>query len=101
MTIPLESATFEQRMEVQERHIEEYSEFNAFRRRTKELRKAMKFAKKKKPLALGKRISSVIYHLKLCLKILLVGVIIGVLIFFNRKSSSCCSVDNWIFNLDL
>jgi hypothetical protein len=39
MTIPLESATFEEKVEVQERHIEEYSEFDAFLRRTKELSK--------------------------------------------------------------
>jgi hypothetical protein len=35
MTIPLESATFEQKVEVQERHIEGYSEFVAFLRRIK------------------------------------------------------------------
>jgi hypothetical protein len=93
MTIPLESATFEQKMEVQERHIEEYSEFDAFLRRTKELRKAMKFAKKRKPLALGKRISSMIYYLRLCLKILLVGVIIDVLIFLIVKA---VPVAQWI-----
>jgi hypothetical protein len=54
----IESTTFEQKVEVQERHIEEYSEFDAFLRRTKGLRKAMKLAKKKKPLAFGKRVSS-------------------------------------------
>jgi hypothetical protein len=93
MTIPLESATFEQKVEVLERHIEEYSEFDAFLRRTKGLRKAMKMEKKKRPLGLGKRISSAIYYLRLCLKIPLVGMIIGVLIFLIAKA---VPVAQWI-----
>jgi phage-related protein len=53
----------------------------------------MKLEKKKRPLALGSKISSAIYHLRLCLKILLVGVIIGVLIFLIEKA---VPVAQWI-----
>jgi uncharacterized protein YqhQ len=53
----------------------------------------MKLEKKKRPLALGKKIRTAIYHLRLCLKILLVGVIIGVLIFLIVKA---VPVAQWI-----
>jgi hypothetical protein len=52
MSISLESATFEQKVEIQEKQREKISEFDQFLRRTKELRLAMKFEKKKIPLTL-------------------------------------------------
>jgi hypothetical protein len=86
MTISLEDMAFEQQVEIQEKDIEDMSEFDQFLRRTKEMRKAMKLAKKRKSLALGKRLSSFVYHIRILLKILLIGVVIGVSIFLLVKA---------------
>jgi hypothetical protein len=72
--------------EIQEKLIEDMSEFDQSLRRTKEMRKAMKLAKKKKQMILGKHLSSFVYPISLLLKILLVGDIIGALVFLLVKA---------------